>query len=209
MEHAASILETILPPDTKVTIQASWEKLSDANILGQSLLPAILGGLAIDALNPFAFYPVSLAEKIAGKSLNADVDGDIQLTINSSIKWYLGTDGNTPTQQYDLITVVLHEICHGLGFFDSMYTNGTLGGYGFGSIPMIYDTFIENLAGKRLTDTLMFPKSFCSTCTLNLHGGKLYFNGPLAEELYITDQELNYMLLPHGIRDPLFHILMN
>ena len=56
-------------------------------------------------------------------------------------------------QKYDLVTVVLHEICHGLGFFDSMNTDNNIGWYGIGSIPLIYDTFIENIQGKRLTDT--------------------------------------------------------
>ena len=77
-----------------------------------------------------ALYPVALAEKIAGKSLNDSLEADITLRINSSVNWYLGTDGNTPRQKYDLVTVVLHEICHGLGFFDSMNTDNNIGWYG-------------------------------------------------------------------------------
>ena len=38
MEYAASILETILPPDTKLTIQAYYDKISSGDILGQSLI---------------------------------------------------------------------------------------------------------------------------------------------------------------------------
>ena len=67
-------------------------------------------------MNPRVFYPVALAEKIAGKSLNTDLEGDLVLTINSSVNWYMGTDGQTPKTKYDLVTVVLHEVCHGLGF---------------------------------------------------------------------------------------------
>ncbi len=178
MERAALILETILPADTKVTIQASWESISDANILGQSVITGYAPGFLIDALNPLVYYPVSLAEKIAGKSLNSDIEGDVQLAINSSINWYLGLDGRLTDSQYDLITVVLHEICHGLGFFDSMYANGTSGGYGFSSAPIIYDTFIEDITGKRLTDTLVFSNP--SVALYNEYtGGQLYFNGPL------------------------------
>jgi len=177
MEYAASILETIIPPDTKLTIQAYWDAISNENMLGQSVITGYSVGWGIDALNPFAFYPVSLAEKIAGKSLNADIEGDIQLTINSSINWYLGTDAKPPVQKYDLITVVLHEICHGLGFFDSMDTNGTTGIYGIGSLPMIYDTFIENSDGLRLTDTLFTNPS--ASLYSQLTGSQLYFNGPL------------------------------
>lgn len=178
MELAASILETMLPPDTKLTVLASWERLTSGTILGQSVITGYVGGWEIDALNPFAFYPVSLAEKIAGKSLNEDVEADIQLTINSSVTWYLGTDGNTPTTRYDLVTVVLHELCHGLGFYDSMYTDGTIGMYGLYSIPMIYDTFIENLAGKRLTDASMFANPSANLYYEFTHG-ELFFDGPL------------------------------
>ena len=79
------------------------------------------------------------------------------MAVNSSINWYLGTDGQTPVQKYDLVTVAIHEICHGLGFFDSFNTDGTIGSYGIGSLPVIYDTFIENLSGNRLTDTSEIP----------------------------------------------------
>jgi len=60
----------------------------------------------------------------------------------------MGTDGKTPQSMYDLVTVALHEICHGLGFFDSMNTDATLGWYGVSSIPVIYDTFVENLQAQ-------------------------------------------------------------
>jgi len=73
MEYAASILETMLPADTKLTILASWEKISTAGVLGQSTITGYIGGWEIDALNPNAIYPVALAEKIAGKSLNDDL----------------------------------------------------------------------------------------------------------------------------------------
>ena len=36
MEYAASILKTLLPADTKFTINASWEKISTAGVLAQS-----------------------------------------------------------------------------------------------------------------------------------------------------------------------------
>jgi hypothetical protein len=181
MEKAASILATMLPADTKLTILASYEKISTSGVLGQSSTTGYAAGWAIDALNPIAYYPVALAEKIAGESLNDDLQGDIILTINSSIEWYFGIDGNTPSLKYDLITVVLHEICHGLGFFGSMDTNTSMGWYGLNSIPTIYDTFIENVSEKRLTDTLMFT-NYSSALRSQLIGGQLYFNGPLLQK---------------------------
>jgi hypothetical protein len=178
LEYAASILETMLPADTKITITASWEKISSSGILGQSTITGYAGGWGIDALDPMALYPVALAEKIAGQRLNDDSEGDLHLTINSSQPWYLGTDRKTPSGKYDLVTVVLHEICHGLGFYDSFDTDGTIGGYGVNSFPMIYDTFIENSAADRLTDTLRFRNNSAAMKN-QLTGDQVYFNGPL------------------------------
>jgi hypothetical protein len=178
MERAGSILQSILPPDVKITISATWEKLKDANVLAQTVVTSYVLGSDINAQKPDVYYPVSLAEKIAGKKLNEDATGDIFLSVNSSIKWYLGTDGKPSTSQYDLITVAIHEICHGLGFFDSMYTQNNLGGYGVDSIPMIYDTFLEDNSGKRLIDKTVY-KNPSQALEGVLTGGQLWFNGPL------------------------------
>ena len=181
-DYAISILKAMLPSDAKITINATWEKITQSGVLGNSSIKDFFAGSEINAQKPFVFYPVALAEKIAGKSLNEDSEGDIELVLNSSSNWYLGTDGNTPVQKYDLVTVVLHEICHGLGFFDSMDTddNLTVGFYGVGSMPVIYDTFIENLTEKELTDTLVFSNNSAALLK-EFTGGQLYFDGPLVK----------------------------
>jgi hypothetical protein len=178
MEYATSILETMLPADTKFTVKASWEKISTAGVLAQSTITGYAAGGDIDAQNPLSLYPVALAEKIAGKGLNDDLQGDIELSVNSSINWYLGTDGNTPKTKYDFITVAIHEICHGLGFFDSFSTSGATGSWGIGTDPMIYDTFIENFGGTRLTDTLKISNNSADLKSL-LTNNQVFFNGPL------------------------------
>lgn len=190
MDYAVSIWESMLPADAKITISASWEKISTNGVLAQSTITGYAAGWGIDALNPMAFYPVALAEKINGASLNEDQQGDISLSVNSSINWYLGTDGKTPTSKYDLVTVLLHEICHGLGFFDSFDSDGTIGWYGISSIPMIYDTFVENYVGNRLTDTLKFP-NYSSSLYYQLIGGQLYFNGPLLSQYSLFNNYSN------------------
>lgn len=178
VEYAASILETILPADTKILISASWERITESGVLANSSISSYVTGSSINAQNPQAIYPVALAEKIGGSDLNDSLESDITLRINSSINWYLGIDGNTSRQQYDLVTVVLHELCHGLGFFDSMLAENNIGSYGAGSLPLIYDMFIENFQGKRLTDPAEF-ENYSNTLYRELTGGNLYFNGPL------------------------------
>jgi hypothetical protein len=178
MEKAASILESVLPDDVHITIVTNWVNISTAGVLANSSSSGYVPGWGIDAWKPRAIYPVALAEKIAGKSLNADTDGDIELNVNSSANWYLGTDGAVPPLKYDLVTVVLHELIHGLGFFDSFYTEGSTGAYGASSIPFIYDTFVESQSGNKLTDTLLFPNP-SATLKTQLTSGAVYFKGPL------------------------------
>lgn len=177
-EYAVSILESVLPPDTRVTLAASWERLSNASILANTSVGGFAAGWGIDALDPLAYYPVALAEKIAGGDLNLPQEADVTMRVNSSVAWYLGTDGKTLSTQYDLVTVALHEICHGLGFFDSMNSDGSVGYWGLGSLPVIYDSFVENSTGQRLIDTLVFENN-SEKLYQQLTGGQLFFNGPL------------------------------
>jgi hypothetical protein len=177
-DYAVSILESVLPENTRLTIVADWEKIQSNGILGQTSITGYAAGWGINAQNPRAYYPVALAEKIAGESLNEDTTGDLVLRINSSMNWYLGTDGSTPSQKFDLVTVVIHEICHGLGFYDSMNTDGSLGWWGINSFPMIYDTFIEDQLRRRLTDTLKYF-NYSTELYQVLTGNMVFFNGPL------------------------------
>ncbi|MCU0362380.1 MAG: T9SS type A sorting domain-containing protein [Bacteroidales bacterium] len=177
-EYAVSILEGILPAGTRITIDASWARISTEGVLGSTGITGYVAGWSIDALDPMAVYPLSIAEKIAGESLNPDSEGDVRLTLNSAIDWYFGTDGNTPTSKYDLVTVVLHELIHGLGFFNSMNISGTLGSYGFSGVPFVFDTFVENLNGDRLTDTAKFRNN-SSALVSQITGGRLFFDGPV------------------------------
>lgn len=189
MDYAVRIIESVLPSDAKFSIVATWEKISTAGVLAQSSVTAFVSGYSIDAPDPMSYYPVALAEKIAGKGLNDQLHGDISLSVNSSMNWYLGTDGQAGTK-YDLVTVVIHEICHGLGFFDSFSTQGTTGFYGIGSVPVIYDKFVENASGHRLTDTLTIRNNSNDLGSL-LTGGQIYFNGPLLKNFTTVN---NYSL---------------
>lgn len=97
-------------------------------------------------------YPIALAENILGENLNGD-NYDIQLEINcnDSINWYCGTDGIPHENQPDLVTTVLHEIAHGLGFGSSFTVSGNYGYKGFSGYPIdaashptIYDLFVAS-----------------------------------------------------------------
>jgi hypothetical protein len=69
------------------------------------------------------WYPAALANSIAGTDL-APLDDDISAVFNSVIggtcsfprAWYYGLDGNPPANTIDFVSIVLHELGHGLGF---------------------------------------------------------------------------------------------
>ena len=76
------------------------------------------------AANDGFWYPAALAEARAQCEVNSGAE--IEADFNSAFPdWYLGTDGNVPNSDWDLETVVLHELGHGLGFFSSFCVSGT------------------------------------------------------------------------------------
>ena len=87
-------------------------------------------------------YPIALANKISGYDLRPGL-ADIEATINSRFSWYFGIDGITPAGQYDFVSVVLHELCHGLGFSGSGELNEARDKGTRREVPLIYDTFTE------------------------------------------------------------------
>jgi hypothetical protein len=50
---------------------------------------------------------------------------DIRLEMSSNYSWHYGITGNPSSSQYDWITVMLHEITHGLGFSTLVQSNGS------------------------------------------------------------------------------------
>ena len=111
---------------TKVIhINASWTPLgSTSGILGEA------GPTSFYLGTDNFLYPAALAE--ARCSCNLKRGAEIQAEFNSQFPyWYTGTDGNVPTSRWDLETVVLHELGHGLGFMSSFDVVGKKGFWGF------------------------------------------------------------------------------
>lgn len=123
------------------------------------------------------WYPVALAESIRGAELN-NRETDINITINQTIRWNYRTDARPVSGSFDFVTVVLHEIGHGLGFvssFKANTANATQGEYGQSGFPFVFDLFIQNTTGQNLIDTGLFGNP--STDLLGqLTGGQLQFS---------------------------------
>ena len=153
---AIDIWETQITSTVPIKVTAQWSALGDG-ILG-SAGPATLMRDFTNAPQSGTFYPIALANKLAGSDLNGS---QAEITASfSSVRddWYFGS-GATPAGKYNFTSVVLHELGHGLGWVGSEDYSGGTGSWGYqGSFsstlyPAIYDRFVVNGSGRRMLDT--------------------------------------------------------
>lgn len=112
------------------------------------------------------FYGSALANHLSGSDQN--VANEIQATFNSTFPdWYFGTDANPANDEWDFVTVVLHEVAHGMNFFSEI---GSSGAYNNG-LPSIYDRFLEDSGG---TDLVTMTNAGRSTA---IRSTNLFWNG--------------------------------
>ncbi|WP_341227695.1 T9SS type A sorting domain-containing protein [uncultured Arcticibacterium sp.] len=151
-EKAVSIWETLLISNQPIRINAKWENIGGGTTLAYSGATRIYRNID-NAPYRDVWYVCPLAEAISGKDLN-DGDFDINVTLNSNTNWSYSTDGTTFSGKFDLVTVALHEIAHGLGFSSSMklINNESEGQWGQSSFPYIFDTFVQTEEGESLVD---------------------------------------------------------
>ena len=122
------------------------------------------------------YYPVALVEKLLGRQVTGSNTPDIVAQFNSDFDWYFGTDGQVPLDKHDFVSVVLHEIGHGLGFTGFFYEQeGGKGAYGDElAFPGVFDHFVVNAQNQQLVNQSLFTSP--STELLGqMTGGNLYF----------------------------------
>lgn len=172
-EAAKAIWASTIESSVPITITACWSNLGPSSILGYS------GSYFISNFSnaplPNTIYFLSLANSFSGYDLDTS-NSDMHITYNSNFSWYYGTDGNTPTDQFDLVTVAAHEIAHGLNFAGSANYSGGIGSYKYDNYPVIYDRFIEDLGGNKLSSYPNFSSSLGTLFTSN----NLWWNGTYA-----------------------------
>jgi hypothetical protein len=121
---------------------------------------------------PGTWYADALANKLNAGQLDASADIVAQFSSNFP-NWHYGS-GPAPAGKYDFTSVVLHEIGHGLGFFGAGRVSGGRGSVRVAGIPLIFDRFAENGAGKAM---LSFTDN-SPALAAQLQGGNLYFDSP-------------------------------
>ncbi|CAB5045679.1 unannotated protein [freshwater metagenome] len=132
-----------------ITVDASWGRSSSWGILGSARPTNFYSGFA-GAPDPSLWYTSALANSLAGKDLDK-ANPEMIIQVNSGAAWNTRGDGAPSTSEYDLESVFLHEIAHGLGFlsndsYDSYYGVASL------DQPTPYDAYAQTSDGRRLAD---------------------------------------------------------
>jgi hypothetical protein len=154
-QSAVDIWAQNIDSDEPIFIAAVFQPLRP-NVLG-SAGPTFINSNS-PGLQRDTWYGNALADKLAGQDLNPGAYDIVARFSTVFTNWYFGTDGNTPANDFDFRTVVLHELGHGLGFFGSMYVDNAtgIGDWGFGIsspvFPAIYDRHVYDRPGKKLID---------------------------------------------------------
>lgn len=187
-DHAASIWEALLESTPDIEVNACWTADLPGGILGGAGAVGLESGFGGSV--PSTWYQQALANAISGSDLNGGT-AEIQAAFNSGFSWYFGTDGSPPGGFQDFVTVVIHELGHGLGFSGSGdYNDGSdpvdcSSMAGFGCIgagaddtgdPYIYDRFTDDSGGTAL---LSYTNPSAALGTVLTGGvGSVFFDGP-------------------------------
>jgi PA domain-containing protein len=126
-QHAANIWGARLDSNVPIRIRAQFTSLG-ANVLGSAGPVSVVRDFP-NAPLPGTWHHVALANKLAGVDL-LPANDDINANFSSDFNFYLGLDNNHGAQN-DLVTVLLHEFAHGLGFsqFASLTTGALFSGF--------------------------------------------------------------------------------
>jgi len=187
--YALNIWSEVLSGSVPVDISVMSINLGNPYVIGQSFrMP--------NYWNPETetWYCSALGNQMAGYNVVPN-QKDIRLEMNSQFNFYYQITGNPGYSQIDWITTMLHEACHGLGFYplvgsDGAYSYTTPSGGGASTnYPGIYDRqLFQGLTGPCLTDLTQSQRAALVTSS-NLYSGApesnlLEANGGVRIQMY-------------------------
>jgi hypothetical protein len=143
----------------QINVDATWGRSSAADILG-SARPDRYYAKFVGAPDSSLWYASALANALAGKDLDTS-NPEIIIQINSEADWDVDGIGKPTRYEYDIKSVMFHELAHGLGFLStsSYVLDRTKGKYvGILEQPTPFDAYLQTQNGSRLAD-LFSPSS--------------------------------------------------
>lgn len=155
-QYAVDIWANELFSNFPIEIDAQFQ------VLGGGILASTTPVLVTGVSSPVAgaAYPIAFANAQTGCDIEP-LSADMTIIINSSIAWHVDPYSAPGVGEYDLASVALHEIVHGLGFSTSFeYDDGVLpdecpAGVAtsgcYNSTLSVFDHFLETGVGVSLS----------------------------------------------------------
>ncbi len=172
-QAAVDVWQSEIVSSQVIHVDATWTSLgSNSGILGEA------GPTNFFLGSDDRWYPAALYESMC--SCNQNSGAEIQAEFNSAFSsWYLGTDGNVPSNKWDFFSVVLHELGHGLGFLSTFDINSGVGSWGWSSGGHVYPTLFDTNEWSAATGgSQMTSYTNNSTALANqLTDGSVYLDG--------------------------------
>jgi hypothetical protein len=181
-QHAADIWGATLTSNVPIRVAASFVPLSctaNSAVLGSAGAYEIFADFA-GAPRTKTWYPSALASKIANVDMTTPDQPHIVSRFNSRLGlfpdcmagsgFYLGLD-NHHGSQINLVTVLLHELAHGLGF--QTFTDDETGTR-MEDMPSVWDHFLLDNRNNRLWADMSDAERVASA----ISGNGLSWSGP-------------------------------
>lgn len=181
-----------------VEIEVTWSRLG-SGVLGSAGPETYISH---SSLPTSLWYPAAQANVLGQADFNGAARPEIQVELNSGVNWYMNTTGQPATNQIDLVSVVLHEIGHGLGFLGSARVTG--GVLGLISPPFIYDrhvthggSLLTNISDQdsALTSNNLYIKSSASA-TAELYAPSTWLQGTSYSHFRATGSQSSALMTP-------------
>ena len=132
-----------------INVNVTWTKAPNSTILASASAKNIFSNFN-GAPDKTLYYPSALANALAGVDLDI-AEPELEINVTTGDFWYYGLDGKCPPSKYDLVSVILHEMAHGLGFMSGTYYDPTTK-VGRFLQPTAFDAYVQVLDGRRLVD---------------------------------------------------------
>ncbi|MBC7462970.1 MAG: fibronectin type III domain-containing protein [Actinobacteria bacterium] len=149
VQAAIDVWAANFPSTVPISVEATWVRQS-GGILG-SARPGSFFASFNGAPDSSLWYASALANALAGQDLDPD-NPEIVIQANALANWDQRNDGRPTTSEYDLMSVFIHEIAHGLGFL-STNSYDTYFKYGILDQPTIFDAYLQTADGHRVSDS--------------------------------------------------------
>ena len=181
-QYAANIWGACIQSAVPINVRAAMNPLAcnaGSAVLGSAGTIAVFRDFA-GAIAPATWYPGALANALAGADLDPATP-EISAQFNSNlgnvgcltgIPFYYGLDQNPPVSTIDFVSVVLHEIGHGLGFQTFVASTGVK----FMGFNDHYMVFLEHHGA---TPWMFVDMSDAQRAAAMIGDPNLHWNGPL------------------------------